>query len=146
MQEYLDFAARHWPLFVALVVVLALIAFEEFRRRSSGASEIVPTAAVLMLNRGAAVLDCRDAGAYGAGHIVGSQNFPLAELDAQLAKFKRKRDKPILAVGATPGEAARMATALRRAGFEAVYVLKGGLAAWRKENLPLEQAKQQGKN
>lgn len=142
MHEYFDFAGRHWPLFAALVVVLALIAFEEIRRRRHGAHELAPTAAVLMLNRGAAVLDCRDAKAFGAGHIVGAQNFPLAELDARLAKFKRRRDKPILAVGATPSEAARAANMLRRAGFEAVYVLKGGLASWRKENLPLEQAKQ----
>ncbi|MGH8161208.1 MAG: rhodanese-like domain-containing protein, partial [Gammaproteobacteria bacterium] len=33
------------------------------------------------------------------------------------------------------------ANVLRRAGFESVFVLKGGLATWRKENLPLEQAK-----
>lgn len=144
MHEYLDFAGRHWPLFAALVVVLALIAFEEIRRRRHGAHELAPSAAVMMLNRGAMVLDCRDAAAYGAGHIVGAQNFPLTEFDARLAKFKRKRDKPILAVGATPGESVRAANALRRAGFEAVYVLKGGLAAWRKENLPLEQARSRG--
>ncbi|MGH8225043.1 MAG: rhodanese-like domain-containing protein [Gammaproteobacteria bacterium] len=146
MHEYLDFAGRHWPLFVALVFVLGLIAFEEIRRRRHGAHELAPTAAVQMLNRGAAVLDCRDAKAYGAGHIVGAQNFPLTEFDAKLATFKRKHDKPVLAIGTTPAEAARAAAKLRRAGFEAVYVLKGGLAAWRKDNLPLEQAQQKGKN
>ncbi|MGH8273053.1 MAG: rhodanese-like domain-containing protein [Gammaproteobacteria bacterium] len=139
MHEYLDFAGHHWPLFIALIVILVLIAIEEIRRRKSGARELEPLAAVQMLNRGAMVLDCREAGDYGKGHIVGSRNLPLTELDAELAKLKARRNKPAIAVGANPGETSRAAGLMRKAGFEAVYVLKGGLAAWRKQNLPLEQ-------
>ncbi|MDN5865674.1 MAG: rhodanese-like domain-containing protein [Gammaproteobacteria bacterium] len=139
MHEYLDFAGRHWALFVALGIILALIVFEEIRRRRASVHELLPTAAVQMLNRGATVLDCRKADDYGKGHIVGARNLSLEGLDTQADKLKVKRDKPILAVGAAPRDASRAATALRRAGFTSVYVIKGGLDAWRKENLPLEQ-------
>ncbi|MGH8162552.1 MAG: rhodanese-like domain-containing protein [Gammaproteobacteria bacterium] len=144
MHEYLAFASRHWPLFVALIIILILIAYEEIRRRRNGAHELEPLAAVQMLNRGALVLDCRAAGDYDKGHIVGARNVPLAGLDEQLGKLKARHHKPVLAVGANPGETSRAASAARKAGFEAVYVLKGGLAAWNKQNLPLEQGREPG--
>lgn len=140
MQEYLDFAGRHWALFVALVIILALIAFEEIRRRRASVHELLPTAAVQLLNRGAVVLDWRKAEDYGKGHIVGAQNYSIEGLSEEVDKLKVKRNKPVLSVAASPREASRAAGALRRGGFEAVYVIKGGLDAWRKENLPLEQA------
>lgn len=139
MHEYLDFASRHWALFVALVIILGLIVFEEARRVRAAAHELLPTAAVQKLNRGAAVLDCRKQEEFTRGHIVGAHNLPLDGLEEGLKQLKVKRGKPVLAVGATPREASQAASILRRAGFEAVYVIKGGLAAWGKDNLPLEE-------
>ncbi len=142
MHEYLAFAGRNWPLFVALAVILVLIAFEEIRRRRNGAHELEPLAAVQMLNRGALVLDCRATDDYDKGHIVGAHNVPLASLDEQLGRLKARHHKPVLTVGANSGETSQAAKAARKAGFEAVYVLKGGLAAWSKQNLPLEQGRE----
>lgn len=140
MQEYLAFAGENWPLFVALVIILALIVFEEFRRHRTGSRELLPTAAVQKLNRGAVVFDCRKEEDYAKGHIVGARNLPLEGFEDHLKQLKVKRAKPVVTVGATPRDASRAASLLRRAGFEAVYVIKGGLDAWRRENLPLEQA------
>jgi rhodanese-related sulfurtransferase len=139
MHEYVAFAGRHWYLLVALVIILTAIAFEEIRRTRVGARELDPAAAVQIMNRGALVLDCRQSEDFGKGHIVGARNLPLARLDDQARRLKTRRNRPVLAVGATPGEASRAAGELRRAGFEAVYVIKGGLSAWSKQNLPLEQ-------
>ncbi len=139
MHDFLDFASRHWPLFVALVIILGLIVFEEARRMRAASHELLPTAAVQKLNRGAAVLDCRKHEEFARGHIVGARNLPLDGLEDGLKQFKVKRGKPVLAVGATPREDSQAASTLRRAGFETVYVIKGGLAAWNKDNLPLEE-------
>jgi len=139
VHEYIDFATRHWALFVALLIILSLIVFEETRRLRAASHELLPTAAVQKLNRGAAVLDCRKQEEFVRGHIVGARNLPLDGLEEGLKQFKAKRGKPVLAVGATPRETSQAASILRRAGFETVYVIKGGLAAWRKDNLPLEE-------
>ncbi|HEX5313849.1 MAG TPA: rhodanese-like domain-containing protein [Gammaproteobacteria bacterium] len=139
MHEYLDFAARNWALVAALVVVLALLAADEIYRRLKGAQELTPAAAVQLLNRGALVIDCRADEDYRSGHIVGARNLSLAELARRAPELKRKRPKPVLAIGTNAREAGRAAGLLRRAGFESVFVLKGGLATWRKENLPLER-------
>lgn len=140
MHEYLDFAGRHWELFAALGVVLALIVVDELQRRVRGAQELEPAAAVMLINRGAIVVDCRSDEEFARGHIAGARHVPLSEMAGRSAEFKRKRAKPALVIGANARDTGRGAAGLRAAGFESVFGLKGGLAAWRKENLPLEKA------
>ncbi|MGA7966972.1 MAG: rhodanese-like domain-containing protein [Gammaproteobacteria bacterium] len=139
MHEYLQFAAHNWPLVTALAIVGVLIVADELHRRVRGASELEPTAAVALINRGALVVDCRKAEEHAAGHITGSRHIPLAELEQHSSELKRKKAKPILAVAANAREASQAINTLRRAGFEAVFVIKGGLAAWVKQHLPLEK-------
>lgn len=138
MHEYLAFAGHHWQLMAALGVVLALLVADEARRRLSKVQEIPPAAAVQMINRGAMVVDCRAAENFRGGHIVGAVNVPLGDLGARAEELARKRGKPVLVVAANPRETSRAAGILRGGGVETVVVVKGGLAAWSKENLPLE--------
>lgn len=139
MHEYLHFAARNWPLVVALGIIVVLIVADELHRRMRGALELEPATAVALMNRGALVVDCRKAEAHVAGHITGSRHIPIGELADRARELKRKKPKPIIAVGATPREAAQAAHLLRRAGFETVFTIKGGLPAWTKQHLPLEK-------
>ncbi len=139
MQKYLTFATHNWPLVVALAIAVVLIVADELHRRVRGAAELEPTAAVALINRGAVVVDCRKAEEHAAGHITGSRHIPLAELAQRSTELKRKKAKPILAVGANVRDASQAVNTLRRAGFEMVFVIKGGLAAWTKQHLPLEK-------
>lgn len=138
MHEYLEFASRHWELVAALGVVLALIVVDELQRRVRGAQELEPAAAVMLINRGAVVVDCRGGEEFARGHIAGARNLPLSELAGRSDELKRKRAKPALVICANVRDTGRAAATLRQAGFETVFGLKGGLAAWRKEHLPLE--------
>ena len=71
--------------------------------------------------------------------MTGSRHIRLAELGQRSGELKRKKAKPVLAIGANAREATQAATVLRRAGIETVFTLKGGLAAWTKQHLPLEK-------
>lgn len=139
MHEYLDFAARHWPLVAALGIVLLLLIADEIRRRLSQVREIGPAEGVQMINRGATVIDCRDAQAFRDGHIVSARNIPLAELAGRVAELGSKRNKPALVIGTSVRDSMRAAGILRRNGFASVATIKGGLASWHKDNLPLER-------
>ena len=139
MHEYLQFAAHNWLLVTGLAIVVVLIVADELHRRVRGALEIEPSTAVSLINRGALIVDCRKAEEHAAGHITGSRHIPLAELEKRGEELKRKKPKPVLAIGANAHEAARAATILRRTGIETVFTLKGGLAAWTKQHLPLEK-------
>lgn len=139
MHDYFAFAAHNWPLVAALAIVAVLIVADELHRRVRGASELEPSMAVSLINRGATVIDCRKAQDHAAGHITGSRHIPLEELAQRTTELKRKKNKAILAVTSTPRESTQAVNTLRRAGFETVFVIKGGIAAWVKQHLPLEK-------
>jgi len=67
--------------------------------------------------------------------VLRSRSFPLADLERRIAEIKGKR--PLLVIDADGARSARACTVLRKAGFERVYSLAGGVAAWRSANLPL---------
>jgi rhodanese-related sulfurtransferase len=89
------------------------------------------------MNKGGLVIDVRANDAFAAGHIGEARNIAAAELPNQADALKRYKDKPVVLccdTGVISGGAARRLAAL---GFTQVANLRGGLNAWRQENLPL---------
>ena len=66
--------------------------------------------------------------------LVGFGTFAVKERAAEL-----KKDRPVLVVCDQGRSAGPAAATLRAAGFAEVYVLAGGLAAWREAGLPLKK-------
>jgi len=110
--------------------------------QAGGADALSPHEAVRLLNRENAVaLDVRPASEFEHGHIINARHIPLAELKQRIGELDKLKGKPILVYCAAGTLSAQAVTDLRRAGFEHVARLKGGIAAWRAENLPLTQGK-----
>lgn len=84
------------------------------------------------------ILDVRDAGEFNGplGHIPGSELIPLGELEAQAGGLSK--DKPIVTVCRSGARSAQAAVMLRKAGFEHVANLAGGMLRWRAQQLPSE--------
>jgi rhodanese-related sulfurtransferase len=94
--------------------------------------------AVQLVNKGATIVDVRKPEAYSTGHIVNARNVPLDQLEADPEKSLKKSGKKIYVTVCDNGTASgRAANMLRKAGFENVFTLQGGLAAWRADNLPV---------
>jgi hydroxyacylglutathione hydrolase len=82
------------------------------------------------------VVDVRGEGEWNAGHIAGSLNLPLGDLEQRLDEVPRNRT---LIVHCQTGARAAMAASLLRArGFLDVRVFTGGFAEWRVAGLPVE--------
>jgi len=82
-------------------------------------------------------LDIRSVAEFENGHIINARNIPSTDLKSRIHELSKFKDRPIVvccARGATSGAALRE---LSGAGFEQVRSLKGGVAAWRSDNLPL---------
>ncbi len=141
MGEIVEFANGHpWHALAVVVSALAVI-FYELRLRSQGVTNVPATLAVQLINKGAVIVDVRKPEQYSAGHIVNARNVPLAEIEATPEQSLKKSAKKIYVTVCDNGmTAGRAANALRKAGFEQVYSLKGGLTAWRAENLPVVRA------
>jgi rhodanese-related sulfurtransferase len=137
MGQVAEFVANHPFLVAGLLGAWALVMLNEIRLKSQGLGNISNADAVRLINRGAVVIDVREPEAYRHGHIANARNVQMAELQANPDALKRQKKKVLLAVcenGATSAKAAGM---LRKAGYEKVFSLKGGLSGWRSDNLPL---------
>jgi rhodanese-related sulfurtransferase len=87
----------------------------------------------------ALILDVRTAADYKAGHIKGARNIPLSELDSAIAGMSEDKNKPVLVYCNSGNTVNRAIKALKKAGFEQVNNLEGGIAAWKEANLPLSK-------
>jgi rhodanese-related sulfurtransferase len=73
-----------------------------------------------LVNDGAIVLDVRTKGEYGSGHIKGSVNIPVDQLQKNLQKFKDKK-RPIITCCASGMRSASAKGILSSNGFSEVY-------------------------
>jgi len=109
----------------------------EVRQRIALASAVAPNEAIRLVNSGAVLVDLRSANQFKDGHIAGAKNLPGDQLSADpkaLGKLAAKTVVLYCGDGATTAAAQRTLT---RAGVKHVFGLRGGLAAWTQENLPV---------
>lgn len=103
--------------------------------------EVGPTEAVQLINRrDAVVLDVRDAADYKSGHITNARHMPESELDSRAKELEKMKSRPIIVSCARGNRSANVAARLRKLGFNEVFSLRGGLAAWQTANMPLEKS------
>jgi rhodanese-related sulfurtransferase len=145
MERLLEYITRH-PFLAGgtAVLALAVLAYEASRARSGGQS-VGPMAAVRLMNQGAVLLDVRSQAEFDSGHILDSKHVPQDQLASSAETLKKYKDKVVIACcesGMRSGAAARV---LQAQGFTKVVNLKGGLQAWRAENLPLVKPGAKGK-
>ena len=74
------------------------------------------------------ILDVREAWEYGICSIPGSQSLPMQEIPERSAELPR--DVDIVVVCHHGMRSLQVANYLAQAGFERVYSLNGGIAAW----------------
>jgi rhodanese-related sulfurtransferase len=141
MDKFLEFAGNHTLLVFALVTSFFLVIFTELRRKASGVLSVPPTDAVRLINNDAVVIDLRSKDAYSTGHIVNAKSVPMDELSGHMSKIEKLKNKPVIAVCDSGITSTKAVNTLRNAGFESVYGLKGGMAAWGQAGLPVVTGK-----
>ena len=137
MAQLAEFAGNHVWLVTGLVVAWSAVLFYELRLRTQGVTHVSAADAVRLINKGALVIDVRKPEEYQAGHIVNARNVPVERVQQGDDAIAKKKDKILLAVCADGATSGRAAGHLRKAGYENAFSLKGGLAGWRADNLPL---------
>jgi rhodanese-related sulfurtransferase len=76
---------------------------------------------------------------YSDGHIINAENIPLNSLNNQLQKLEKYKQHPIIAVCRSGSRSAAACNTLRKAGFEQVYNLRGGMLAWENAGQPVRR-------
>jgi len=137
MEQLAEFAGNHVILTLALIGAFGLVIASEIQLKAQGLTHVSPADAVKLINKSAVIIDVRSPEAYGDGHIANARNMELASLETDPEGLKKKKNKVLLTVCETGLTSGKAAAILRKAGFENSFSLRGGIQAWRAENLPL---------
>lgn len=145
IEQLAEFSTNHVFLVSALAGGVLLLLFSEVQRKARGMVDLPPSDVVRLMNADAEIIDVRNADSYKKGHLVNARNVPLEQIVQGDENFSGEKDKAMVAVCDNGYAAAKAANALRKAGFEKAFSLKGGLTAWQQENLPLVTGKKKQK-
>jgi len=137
-EELLAFAGRNPMLSLALVGLTVAIIATEVARLFRGYKSLKPAELTRMINAGGTVvIDLSATSDFEKGHIVGSRNVQPAQLTPSHKLLASAKQSPVVLLCRTGNASATAAKTLKKAGFEQVYVLDGGLPAWLAADLPL---------
>ena len=137
MDRLIEYVGHH-PLLAAAAGVAALMVFAyEYYLRKQGMSAISPQELIRLMNQGALVLDIRSLDEFAAGHINGARQLPFDQLPKAGDTLKKHREKPVIVYGKDESAGPVVVRTLTSQGFTKAFCLRGGLATWQAENLPL---------
>ena len=137
-EELLAFLGRNQMLSLILAVLTVAIIYNEIARLFRGFKALRPAELTVLMNReNALVVDLRPSADYTKGHIPGSKNVQMSQFDPESKQLAPAKALPVVLVCKTGSTASDAARRLKKAGFENVYVLDGGIGGWLQADLPL---------
>ncbi len=139
MSKLFSFILQHWPLWLAFILILALIIRLELKSAREAARQLSPQQATLMINNEqAVVVDVREATEYANGHILGAVNLPLSGLKDNSKPIERYSGRPIIIV-CQRGHRSMQAIGLLQTVVTKLNNLRGGMQAWQEAGMPVEK-------
>lgn len=109
-----------------------------FRLKGKPAQHVSAKDAKALQEKGAVILDVREAFEWNRAHIEGAQNVPLSDIEAKAAELPK--DRVIVVHCAMGSRSAKAAGHLASQGFD-VRDMSGGFGEWRDAGLPVKKAK-----
>lgn len=138
MENLGEFIINHWILSSLFVILLYLVFSDTLNRRLSGLQPINVSEAVNLVNQQkGCFIDVREEEAFAKAHIVDAINIPHSQLDEDFSKKLKKMDQPLVVVCDSGQKSRAAAKKLKTKGYTNVFILSGGLHAWRDAKLPL---------
>lgn len=135
----MDFVRNNLLLIVVAFVSGAMLLWPYFRRGAGGPWLSQAEATRLINREDALIVDVRDIGEFGAGHILGAKHVPLGRIEEGASELAKKKDRPIIVYCDGGERCTKASSALRRHGFTRVASLSGGLNGWQQAGLPVEK-------
>lgn len=135
MQEFIEFATVNWMMMAIWAAFLGLLIYSEVSR---GGSSLSPQQTTQLINaEDAVVLDIRKQEEFSRGHIPNAINIPATSVKSRLSELQKFKEKPIIVACNHGQTAGPICSDLRKAGFQSVHRLKGGITEWQNNRFPL---------
>jgi rhodanese-related sulfurtransferase len=140
MERLIEYVTHHPLLAGAAVLALIVVVTYESRIRATAFSAISAQEVIRLMNQGALVLDIRKPDEFAVGHVKGAKHLPSDQILTAADNFKRFKEKPVVVYCDSGSLAAAAVRQLNTQGFTKAFMLRGGFAGWRSENLPVAKA------
>jgi rhodanese-related sulfurtransferase len=140
MDRVLEFLNHHPWLGIGTALAVALIVVYEMRARTESQFSVSPQELIRLMNQGALVLDLRPQEKFAEGHLAGARQMSGDAILAAGDTLKRHKEKPVVVYDDSGSLSLSAVRQLASQGFTRAFTLRGGLAAWRADNLPLTRA------
>ncbi|GGE34092.1 rhodanese-like domain-containing protein [Streptococcus himalayensis] len=116
-----------WIFWLILLGIAGWMTLNYFRVRK--AAQIVGNETFASLIRTGQLVDVRDAAEFQAKHILGARNIPSSQLKLSMSALRK--DRPVLLYENSRGQRVmNAALALKKAGYQEIYILSYGLDSW----------------
>jgi len=137
----MDFIIQNiWLVLLVAISGFMLLGGGSLFGKISGINQVGPQEAVLLFNHeDALVLDVREQSEWADGHIGKAKHIPLGQLKTRLTELEKYKDKPIVVVCRSGNRSGSACGTMKKAGFEKMYNLAGGMIAWEQAGLPRER-------
>jgi rhodanese-related sulfurtransferase len=140
MDQMLEFVSNHALLAGATVVMVVLIIKMELERLTGGVAQVNPFEAIRQLNDQSAVMvDVRETKEFNDGHLKDAVHIPLSDLQSRIGELDKYKDKTVIAYCRSGSRSYSACKKLKKAGFESVNNLQGGIMAWQNQNMPVSK-------
>lgn len=137
-EELLAFASRNLYLSLALAGITVALIYTEIARLFRGYKALTPAELTGLVNRdNALVVDLSPSKDFEKGHIAGSRSVQMSQFDPESKLLAAAKALPVVVTCRSGQVSADAAKRLKKAGFEHVYWLDGGVQAWQHADLPL---------
>lgn len=137
MQSIIEYGVNHPLLFGGLLLMFGVVFAYEMRLARRKGVDITPSEAVALINAGAQPVDIRASAQFEKGHLLDARNVPLGQIDQFLPTLEKLKERGILVYCENGSTSMKAVEKLKENGITAVKSLRGGLLAWRAENLPV---------
>lgn len=136
---FLEFVNENLWLFVILAIVFNLLVWSMLQGVVKGANMVSALEMPALQRKGKSVIiDVNKSQDFAASHIPNALSAPLEDISDDNSELLKHKASTVIVVCQTGSRSAKAATKLVSLGFSNVHILRGGLMAWSKENLPLK--------
>jgi rhodanese-related sulfurtransferase len=137
MERLIEYTNHHPWLAAAAVLGAIVVVLYEMRLLNENKAAVSPQDMVRLMNQGALLIDLRPAEQYTVGHVDGARQMSGEQILKASETLKKYKEKVVVVYDDTGSLGASAVRQLTTQGFTKAFNLRGGLAAWRTENLPL---------
>ena len=134
----MKFILDNWML-MSVALVSAGLLFWPVLKGAGGGGLTAQGAVQLINHEKAVIIDVCEANEFAAGHVGGSKNIPLNQLEQKLTGVVKNKALPVILVCQSGARSNRAVAIAKKLGYEQAQSLAGGLSAWRTANLPVER-------